>query len=283
MTDSSLVESRDRPDAAAPCESLCVQPSGFLLELSSDWIVQRASENVDDFLGRSHVTLIDEPLGRFVMAQPLHDLRNLFSRLSATTGIARAYGVRLTDTQRRFDLAFQLSGGRVLLEGIETSDSFGEAFGTVGGLADGLRGLSGEALLEGAARRMRALTGFDRVCITSGGRRVESRRGTASGEALCSGLPAIIADTHAAAVPIFPRHAGEQGSDAALMRCASDEQLAQLRASGIASVLRVPLAGGGCFECDSRTPRRASFELHAAAELFAQIVSLRLEFEALGA
>src|SRR5258705_12456198 len=87
-----------------------IQPSGYLLELSLDWIVERASENVHHLLGESHVTLIDEPLGRFVHAQALHDLRNLFSRLSGSTGSARAYRVRLPNDPDLLDLAFQRIG-----------------------------------------------------------------------------------------------------------------------------------------------------------------------------
>src|SRR5258707_15338183 len=90
-----------------------IQPSGYLLELSLDWIVPRASENIHHLLGESHVTLIHEPLGKFVHAQALHDLRNLFSKLSGTTGIGRAYGVRLTDDSDLVDVAFQLVDGRV--------------------------------------------------------------------------------------------------------------------------------------------------------------------------
>jgi light-regulated signal transduction histidine kinase (bacteriophytochrome) len=282
MTDSAVAEARETFEGPVAAEAVCVQSAGFLLELSLDWIVLRASENVGDFLGESHVTLIDEPLGRFVMAQPLHDLRNLFSRLSATTGIARAYGVRLTNASRRFDLAFQLSAGRVLIEGIDTRDGFGETFSTVGGLAEGLRGLSGEALLDGAARRMRALAGFDRACITSSGRRVESRRGSGSGPALCSDLPAIVADTDSAPVPIFPRQPNDPAAAAALLRSPNAAQRDELRAAGVASTMRVPIPGDGCFECDSRTARSPSFELHAAAELFAQVVGMRLEIDELG-
>ena len=51
--------------------------------------------------------------------------------------------------------------------------SFGDMFGTVGGLIAGPGQRRGQALLDGGARRMRALTGFDRV--TSGLRR-QARR-----------------------------------------------------------------------------------------------------------
>src|SRR5438128_12218599 len=97
-----------------PRHEVQVQGSAYFLELSLDWIVLRASENVHHLLGESHVTLIDEPLGKFVHSQALHDLRNLFSRLSGTTGIGRAYRVRLTDDPDLFDIAFQVVEGRVL-------------------------------------------------------------------------------------------------------------------------------------------------------------------------
>src|SRR3982750_3011313 len=163
-------------DTAAP-EHVRIQAGSYFLELSLDWIVLRASENIHHLLGKSHVTLIDEPLGRFVHSQALHDLRNLFSRLSGPTGIGRAYAVRLTNDPDLVDVAFQLSDGRVLLEAVPSSGSYGEAFGTVGGLIAGLANSRGQALLDAGARRMRALTGYDRVTLVCGNHRVESSRG----------------------------------------------------------------------------------------------------------
>src|SRR6476620_6085063 len=118
--------------------SVRIQSCAWLLELSLDWIVLRASENIHRLLGESHVTLVDEPLGKFAHSQALHDLRNNFSRLSGTTGIGRAYGVRLTDEPELVDIAFQLSEGRVLFEAVPSVGAFGGKFGTVGGLAAGL-------------------------------------------------------------------------------------------------------------------------------------------------
>jgi hypothetical protein len=37
----------------------------------------------------------------------------------------------------------------------------------------------------------------------------------------------------------------------------------------------------GEFRCDSRAPREPSFELHAAAELFAQLFAMRLRIDRL--
>lgn len=269
--------------AAGTGESLGVQPLGYLLELSLDWIVLRASENIHHLLGQSHVTLVDEPLGRFVQSQALHDLRNLFSRLSGTTGIGRAYGVRLTDEHEFVDVAFQLSDGRVLLEAVPSNDGFGECFGTVGGLVAGLANASGHALLEGGARRMRALTGYDRVTLTCGHDRAESSRGAFGAPAdLSADIPAIVADLDAEPVGIFPRESQESSIGDALLCSPSGDAVDQLRREGVRASLTVPFSVddvSGEFRCDSRTARPPHFELHAAAELFAQLFAMRLEID----
>ena len=68
-------------DEQSATQQVRVQEGVYLLELSLDWIVLRASENIHHLLGESHVTLIEEPLGRFVHAQALHDLRLAVNRL----------------------------------------------------------------------------------------------------------------------------------------------------------------------------------------------------------
>jgi light-regulated signal transduction histidine kinase (bacteriophytochrome) len=259
-----------------------IQPCGYLLELSLDWIVLRASENIHHLLGESHVTLIDEPLGRFVQSQALHDLRNLFSRLSGTTGIGRAYAVRLTDDPDRVDIAFQLVDGRVLLEAVPSASDFGEAFGTIGGLVAGLSNSRGQALLDGGARRMRALTGYDRVTLSCGDRHAESSRGAFAGAADPTDLPTIIGNADAERIGIFPRTEKDTSVGSALTRAANEEQRQRLRAEGVRAILRVPFTAGGVsceFCCESRSSCKPSFEIHAAAELFAQMFALRLEID----
>ena len=262
-----------------------IQAGAYLLELSLDWIVLRASENIYKLLGESHVMVVDEPLGRFVHAQALHDLRNLFSRLSATTGVARAYGIRLTDDPDLVDVSFQLSEGRVLLEAVPSSDKFGECFGGVSGLIAGLAGSHGQALLDNGARRMRALTGYDRVTLACEDGRAESSRGTFSKPAACEDdLPTMISDAEATPVPIYPRHEHESSAGDALLRSCDPQLLAKLQEAEVRASLRIPFAGEGIegeFRCDSRRAREPSFELHAAAELFAQLFAMRLEIDRL--
>jgi light-regulated signal transduction histidine kinase (bacteriophytochrome) len=276
----TIQEMREQYSAKPQDEGLRVQSGSYLLELSLDWIVLRASENIHRLLGESHVTLIDEPLGRFMLAQGLHDLRNLFSRLSGTTGIARAYGVRLTDDPKRHDIAFQLSEGRVILEAVPSvSEAFGQAFGSIGGLIAGLSESHGDALLEGGARRMRALTGYDRVTLFLGEKRSESSRGAYPTAAeLDAELPILVADSEAAPVAVFPR-SDDTSIGAALMKA---NKLQELRDSGVRSMMRVTFEGGE-FRCDHRRPREPNLEVHAAAELFAQLFAMRLEIDRLRA
>ena len=263
-------------------EGVRVQHGTYLLELSLDWIVLRASENIHHLLRESHVTLIDEPLGRFVHAQALHDLRTLFSRISGTTGIGRAYAVRLTDDHDLVDIAFQLAGGRVLLEAVPSNGCFGECFGSVGGLIAGLANSHGRALLDGGARRMRALTGYDRVTLSCGDLRSESSRGAFADASNASDLPVMIADTDAVGVGIFPREVDETSASAALLRSPDAAQRQRLDGQGIRAIVRVPFTANGRaaeFCCESRTPREPNLELHAAAELFAQMFAMRLEID----
>jgi len=268
-----------------------IQSCGYLLELSLDWIVERASENVHHLLGESHVTLIDEPLGRFVQAQALHDLRNLFSRLSATTGIARAYRVRLTDHAQLYDIAFQQRDERVIVEAVPSPvEGIGEALSAVGGLADGLAGESGSKLLAAAARRMRALTAFDRVTLLVGEAKATSDRTgvpfrAGANATLGDDFPALVSDAALAGVPVFPRDDDDSAVPIALLRAASAEQTAELADRGFASTMRVPVMRAreaiGEFRLAHTKPLRPNFEVHAAAELFAQLFAMRLEIDRL--
>ena len=286
-----IEDTREDVPAEPQAADARVQSGAWLLELSPDWIVCRASENIHRLLGESHVTLIDEPFGKFVHAQPLHDLRNLFSRLSGTTGIARAYRVRLTDDPDLVDIAFQHSGDRVILEAVPSPDErLGECLGAVGGLAAGLAREAGHALLESAARRMRALTSFDRVTLLlDGSKSTSSRTGvpfrSGANETLSEDLPALVPNCAATGIPVFPHDDEDSAIGMALLCAPTSEQTGELNNRGFAATMRVPVVLNGQkigeFRLAHTTARHVSFELHAAAELFAQLFALHLEIDRL--
>jgi light-regulated signal transduction histidine kinase (bacteriophytochrome) len=262
-----------------PTPEAQVQSAGFLLELSPDWLILRASENTHSFLGEYHQRLVGEPLGSFMLAQSLHDLRNSLSRQRSSNGIARAYRVRLIDEPRHFDIAFQALDGSILLEGLPCAESgFGEWLGSVSRLIEGLRSGSRKSMLDGAARRMRALTGFDHVTLSVGEDEVESSRGKLAAPSIAGELPAIVADSSAEPVRLFPRN--NEGLKDALLRAPTAKQLEELRTAGVRSALRVPVVRDGealgHFQCHNRAVRPPSFEQHAAAELFAQMFGMLL-------
>jgi light-regulated signal transduction histidine kinase (bacteriophytochrome) len=257
-----------------------IQSAGFLLELSPDWLILRASENAHGFLSEYHQRIVGQPLAEFTLAQPLHDLRNSLSRQRGSSGIARAYRVRLIDEPRYFDIAFQCPGDTILFEGLPSAeDGLGDALGSVSRLLDGLGGQDRKSMMEGATRRMRALTGFDRATLVLGGERVESSRSKLPELSVTGELPAIIADTAATAVGLFP-HKEQEPIEGALLRSPTPQQVEELRGVGVASALRAPIVRGGerlgYFQCDNRSARPPSFELHAAAELFAQVFGMLL-------
>ena len=130
---------------------------------------------------------------------------------------------------------------------------------------------------------MRALTGYDRVTLVCGDLRAESNRGAFAAPAdMDVGLPLIVADVDAAPVPVFPRDAEESSAGEALLSAGGASGLDQLRREGVRASLRVPFSVddvSGEFRCDCRSGQEPSFELHAAAELFAQLFAMRLEID----
>jgi hypothetical protein len=131
---------------------------------------------------------------------------------------------------------------------------------------------------------MRALTGFDRVTLFCGEEQAESSRGAFAGSARRDDdVPTILADTNCESVAIFPGDV-ETSAHAALMRDCDEDTRSTLAQQGVGACLTIPFRGDGTqgeFRCDSRTPRKPNFELHAAAELFAQLFAMRLEIDRL--
>ncbi len=285
-----------------------IQPIGFLVAASADWVIARLSANAPDWLGQSVDALLGSSLRTLFSAAALHALRNRLAVLRGDDASERAFGLHLFDIGPAFDVAIHLSAGKIVLE-CEPSDRDGDmnAATLVRSLISRLQ--TTEAISDfhrEAARLLRGLTGFDRVMVY---KFAADGSGEVVAEATRPGIPSflglhypasdipkqsralsernwlrIIADISSVGVPIVPQ-LGPEGDPLDLsmstLRAASPIHLEYLRNMGVAASMSVSILRRGklwgLFACHHLTPRRISCQRRTAAELFGQTFSLLLE------
>src|SRR3984885_8008138 len=69
-----------------------IQSFGFLLALSRDWVILRASANLEQMLGIDPRAAIGNALDSWVDRESLHDIRNRMLGLSLSGCVERMYG-----------------------------------------------------------------------------------------------------------------------------------------------------------------------------------------------
>src|SRR3954471_19662810 len=94
-----------------------VQPFGFLLAVSSDWIVTRASANLSEFLDIAHTDAVGRPISSLIAPEALHTLRNKLATLRGPDIVERIFDIALTAAQARFDVAVHVCNGQIIIEG----------------------------------------------------------------------------------------------------------------------------------------------------------------------
>jgi hypothetical protein len=67
--------------------------SGFLLALSRDWVILRASANLEQMLGIDPRAAIGNALDSWVDCESLHDIRNRMTRLSRSAAASNDFAV----------------------------------------------------------------------------------------------------------------------------------------------------------------------------------------------
>ncbi|MCA1653451.1 MAG: GAF domain-containing protein [Sphingomonadales bacterium] len=286
--------------ADQPC---AIQPHGFLLALSDDWLVEHASLNVGDFLGRDPRGLIGSPASSLLSVDAIHALRNRLALLRGPDAVERLFRCRLIGDDLHFDVAVHRSGGSTLVEAEPcTGQSYGDITGAVRGMIERLdHDDSLEALLETGARQLRAMTGFDRIVIARFGDNkgevvAECARG-GIGTMLGEQLPParhrraaleLVADSDAAPVAMVPRSAASgQPLDLSLavLRAPSPQRIEALRARGAKAAMSIALNVGGrawgLIDCHHHFARIPGFERRAMADLFAQMFAMRVRISEL--
>jgi light-regulated signal transduction histidine kinase (bacteriophytochrome) len=284
-----------------------IQSFGFLLAMSKDWTVVRASANLDMLLGIDATAAIGARLDDLVDRQALHDIRNRMGFLISAQGVERLYGLGLVPG-KRFDIAVHYADAMIVLEGEPSiADERLEAASLVRAMMARLSMRETvEAFHRDAARQIRVLTGFDRVMIY---RFDQSGAGEVIAESLTSGMepyfglhypasdiPAqaralylrnpfrIVADASASTVALLPpAGTGVEPLDQSLAftRAVSPVHTEYLRNMGVAASLSVSIivdgALWGLVACHHRAPRLPSFVVRTATELFGQMYSMKLE------
>jgi len=284
-----------------------IQPIGFLIALTADWLVARTSANIGDFIGFQPADLFGKPLFELFLPKAVHDLRNRSTLLRGVDAVERIFDLELVAGRPNFDVALHFSGGQIVIEAEPASGEHGDATGMVRSMIARLDGAADfSAFYREGARQVRALIEFDRVMVyrfaADGSGEVvaeAARHGIGSFMGLrypASDIPVqarelyrrnllrVITDVNAAPVPIVPqRDQAGQPLDLSLsvLRSVSPIHIEYLKNMGVQASLSISIIVEGklwgLFACHHYAPRCPTFERRSVSELFAQMFSMRLE------
>ena len=285
-----------------------IQPIGFLLSVSSDWIVVRASTNVHTFLGVRHdAEIVGRPATNCMAADLLHDIRGRLQIASGNGIVERLFGKRLAPGSPSYDVAIHVSGNETIIEFEPSVGANGPPLSILRSMIARVeRQTSMRFIYREAARQVRALTGFDRVMVY---RFDEDGAGEVVAELAdrdlppflglrypASDIPAqaralylrnflrIISDVDAAPVPITPALSpAGVALDLSMssLRSVSPVHIEYLRNMGVKASMSVSIIQHGklwgLIACHHGKPVRSSLETRSTAELFGQMFSYLLE------
>lgn len=284
-----------------------IQPVGFLVAVSTDWIVARSSTNVSRFLGFEPQSMVGSPLAAFLPPKLMHDLRNRVAYLVTPTSVERLFGCELTEGGAPYDFAVHVTGGQIVIEAEPGTPENGDANGAVRAM---MARLDAQPDMTGfcreGARQVRALLGYDRVMVYKFG---PDGDGEVVAEACKSGIgsfkglryPAsdipkqaralykrnllrVIHDVDAEPVGIIPEldeHRKPLDLSLSVLRSVSPIHIEYLKNMGVGASLSISIVVDdelwGLFACHHYAPRSPTFERRSVSELFAQMFSMRLE------
>lgn len=265
--------------------SPALQPCAMLLVVGPDWRIEAASANAA-LLGKPRDReLVGQPLTDLLDGTEVHALRNHMARLSSEGTRVQDYGLRWGGGTQGFDVAATRVGNRYLVEAeLAAEPRLHDPIGMVRSLMERVEGDDWPALAELALRQLRALTGFDRIALRSGGAVVaRSERGA---DGLHDALPVeraadarVIEDLAAAPVALIGTIDPAAAERAAFLAPSAAERSA-LGAASAAAAMTIPLAIDGepvaLLHCLHPRPRRCGAERRAVAGLFAELLVARM-------
>jgi len=164
--------SSDQPDLTScdrePIHLLgAIQSFGFLLSVSTDWLISRASENLVDHIGVAWDEALGQPLDKILSEDAVHDIRNRISYLQGEDSVERLLRVELRPGLAEYDVAIHFSHSMIIIEGEPSGPAGHEDIGIT--VRSMLMRQSQSSTMQNfqlnAVRQIRAITGFDRVML----------------------------------------------------------------------------------------------------------------------
>jgi light-regulated signal transduction histidine kinase (bacteriophytochrome) len=267
-----------------------IQPAGFLIALDQDWRVRHVSENIGDHFADFGRRMTGQPLADFFGAAAVHALRNQLALTRDPSGTARLFSLFFAGVPKPFDVALHQADRTILLEALPAAHlEAGDPVGAVRDLSARLgRHKDLPSLLADGAHQLRALTGFDRVVLfrcTKGGLEpvAEDSRQSAPPAAIPPVVEErlrMVCDSAAPGVALDPPADAGLVDGCILCGCGENER-ETAKANGAAASLTIPIRSGetawGVALGLNRSPRRPMLDRLAAAELFAEMLAMRIE------
>ena len=263
-----------------------IQPTGFHLRLSSDWLVSAVSANIGDFLPMTGDQALGQPITALLCDDAIHDVRNRMALIRSEETVEHLLRFSLADDARLLDLSIFRDGDGYGIDG-EPSDP--HAFGNATAIIDGMlsriaAATDGPSIGNEAARQLRALTGFDRVLILGGGKLIGQSIRPGQEElhpATSDAATDHLAVTDGAATPVPILTLGRASGSRSTLRVASDSEAAAIDSLQARAALVVPLRRDGRpwghIGCYHSSARHVGVERRSVASLFARFIALQLE------
>jgi len=278
-----------------------IQPVGFFIATSSEWLISHVSANAADFLGGSIQALLGIPLRDVFIGEAVHAIRNRMTMLRGPDAVERIFGISLQDGGALFDIAIHISGTTIIVEA-EPSQAAGElnAAAMVRSMMSWIKGQ--KHLAREAVRLVQGLTGFDRVMVY---RFHDDDTGEVIAERVRAGLvpflglryPAtdiprqarallirnplrLLADVDGVSIPVVTQQdAMREPLDLSMstLRAHSAMHIEYLKNMGVGASMTVSLLRDGhlwgLISCHHMSARHVGFEQRTTIELFGQLLS----------
>ncbi|GGA15777.1 MAG: hybrid sensor histidine kinase/response regulator [Rhodobacteraceae bacterium] len=284
-----------------------VQSYGALLALSSDWIVQHASENLESILGIAAEDAIGAPLRGLIVSDGYERIRQNMRLLDEPGGAIRLFNVAMRANGRAFDVSVHGSGNLLIVEfepksGPRGRDVMSDVYPQISALK---RDGDLAALAMAAARGLQELSGFDSVMVyqfqpDQSGKVIAERR--KDSQSVYDGLMFPASDIPAQARKLYTRSllrliadVDDPGSaispgttldgepldlSLAVTRAVSPIHIEYLKNMGVGASMSVSIMKDGelwgLFACHNHTPLYIDYERRTAFEMFAHMFSYEL-------